>query len=355
VEISVRRAALSVAMMGCAALAAAGDTPRRDEAAPAPPPTVASTTLPPTTTTTLPPTTTTTLPPTYPLTGRPAPDAETRDRAAVTVKIDNAAAARPQAGLEHADLVYEEFTEGITRLVAVFHSTEAEVAGPVRSVRPADPDIVAPLGGVLGFSGGSPAAVEIALAAPFTSVTEGDVAVMYRRPGRFAPHNLYTATSGLRSRAPGDVPPPQPFGEFLRPGATFTGPDATPVSRVDLVPAPYITAAYDWDGSTNTWKRWTDGVPHLLEGDTRIAPTNVILQFANYVTFAFDAGVQYPEVVGTGEAWFFSAGLMVKGSWSKGSAAEPTRYATADGNVVALTPGQTWVHLLPLDAPVSTG
>src|SRR5215213_10174492 len=57
---------------------------------------------------------------TFPLTGVPVADAAKAARRAVAVKIDNNAAARPQAGLEKADVIYEEFTEGITRFVVVF-------------------------------------------------------------------------------------------------------------------------------------------------------------------------------------------------------------------------------------------
>ncbi|HEV2760509.1 MAG TPA: DUF3048 domain-containing protein, partial [Acidimicrobiales bacterium] len=137
-----RPALLAVLLLVLAALLAAGcsgsEKPVDKAAAEQPPP------EPETTTTTVAPTTTTTRPPTYPLTGLPAPDAATAARAAVAVKIDNVADARPQAGIRAADVVYEEFTEGVTRFIAVYHSNDAEVVGPVRSVRPADPVIVTP-------------------------------------------------------------------------------------------------------------------------------------------------------------------------------------------------------------------
>ncbi len=105
----------------------------------------------PTTTTTAP---TTTIPAQiYPLSGRPATDAGRAGRAAVAVKVDNVAEARPQAGIVTADVVYEELTEGVTRFIVVYHSDDAGLVGPVRSVRPADPVIVTPLGGLLAFSG----------------------------------------------------------------------------------------------------------------------------------------------------------------------------------------------------------
>ena len=138
--------------------------------------------------TTLPPaTTTTTLPPQALLTGLPQTDPAKLTRPAVTVKIDNAAAARPQSGLDSADLVYEEVTEGITRFVVVFQSTDADPIGPVRSVRPADPLIVSPLGGLLGFSGGQASIVQLVRNADIQFVDENATDVLYRRPGRRAP------------------------------------------------------------------------------------------------------------------------------------------------------------------------
>jgi hypothetical protein len=312
---------------------------------PAPPTTVAPTT---TTSTTTPP------PPTYPLTGRPVTDAGKAARAAVAVKIDNIADARPQSGIGHADVVYEEFTEGITRFIVVFQSDDAEVVGPVRSVRPADPVVVTPLGGVLAFSGGSPGAEALARAAPLTIVTENDTAVMYRRSFRVAPHNLYTSTGGLFSRVPPEAGSPRAFSPFLKEGENFFGPGVTAVSSLHVVPAPQVVADYEWDATTRTWARFTDGVRHVLE-DGQIGPTTVIVQFTPYSTFIDDDKVIYPEVVGSGEAWVLASGQMVKGTWTKDSPDAVTRFTNADGAPIVLPPGQTWVHLVAPGSSVTTG
>ena len=65
-------------------------------------------------------------------------DPTTQNRPALVVKIDNHAEARPQTGLNQADVVYEEEVEGITRFFAVFQSTQLD-AGRARSARPARP------------------------------------------------------------------------------------------------------------------------------------------------------------------------------------------------------------------------
>ena len=349
-----RPAPVAVIVLILAALVAAGYSSTGKAAAPAP---TSTTQAPETTTTTEPPTTTTTAPPpppTYPLTGRPATDAGIAGRAAVAVKIDNIIAARPQAGILAADVVYEEFTEEVTRFIVVYHSQDAEVVGPVRSVRPADPVIVTPLAGVFGFSGGSPGAVAVAAKTPLRLVMEDDLAVMYRRPGRVAPHNLYTSTAGLFSRVPADVGSPRPFATFLTEGTSFGGPGAMPVASIDMVPAPYVTAGYVWDSGSSTWLRTTDGAPHMVE-EGQIAPTTVIVQFTPYSYFIDDYSVQFPEVVGSGEAWIFAAGAMVPGTWHKESPGAVTNFVDSSGAPIAIPPGQTWVHLVAPGSSVTTG
>src|SRR5438309_8082921 len=91
--------------------------------------------------------------PTWPLSG--VASGPVTARPALAVKIENSIDARPQTGLNSADLVYEEVVEGgITRFCAVFQSTVPPQVGPVRSVRPMDASIAGPLHGILAFSGG---------------------------------------------------------------------------------------------------------------------------------------------------------------------------------------------------------
>src|SRR5690606_12965154 len=86
--------------------------------------------------------------------------------AAVSAKIDNHPEARPQMGLERTDIVFEELVEGgITRYVAVWHSDVPDLLGPIRSIRPMDPEIVGSFGGIIFYSGGQPRFVQMMQAA----------------------------------------------------------------------------------------------------------------------------------------------------------------------------------------------
>ncbi|MDP3209308.1 MAG: DUF3048 domain-containing protein, partial [Rhodoglobus sp.] len=73
----------------------------------------------------------------------------------IAAKIDNHEDARPQIGLNRADIVFEELVEGgITRYVAVWQSDIPDELGPIRSIRPMDPDIISPFGGIVAYAGG---------------------------------------------------------------------------------------------------------------------------------------------------------------------------------------------------------
>src|SRR5216117_2478023 len=68
-------------------------------------------------------------PPTCPLT-RVAPHHRIPDRPALAIKVENLPEARPQAGLEKADVVYEEPVEGgITRFIVVYQCQDADRVG----------------------------------------------------------------------------------------------------------------------------------------------------------------------------------------------------------------------------------
>lgn len=288
----------------------------------------------------------------YPLTGMPAVNPANAARRAITVKIDNNAQARPQAGLDRADVIYEEFTEGITRFVVVFQSSDAAMIGPVRSVRPGDPNIVKPLGGTLAFSGGSPAVLDVVKASGIPFITENDKDTLRRRSGRKAPHNLYTDTASLYKKAGAGSPPPV-FSTFLAPGSPPTAAGATAATRISLSPAPGVSATYQWDPAGGVWKRSTDGAPHALEGGGQISPRNVIVQYTPYANFPEDQKVKYPQTVGSGDAVVFIGGMQMKAKWSKPSATSVTAFTDTAGKPLALAPGQTWVHLQPTGSLVT--
>ncbi len=325
-----RRVTAVLAVAALVAIAAACS----DEAAPEP----KAKAKPAPTTTTAPP------PPNAPLTGVPDPTGLSITRPALTVKIENSPDARPQAGLDMADVVYEEVVEGgITRFIVIFNSAVPEPVGPIRSVRDMDPYIVWPLGGVFAFSGGAPGPVAAIREAPLNVQDEtaaGDA--MFRDPGRAAPHDLFGHTQALFDRGGQPLPPP-PLFTYLGAGEAFAG---EPVLQTRLGFSAGYDPTYSFDPTTNTWKRSYGFDPFLAASGVQVAPTNVVVQFIEYP--AYSQG----NTVGEGDVWVFAAGQLVRGRWIRPAREAPAQFVDAAGNPIKLVPGRTWVHLLPIGAAV---
>jgi hypothetical protein len=302
------------------------------------------------TTTTAAPTTTTVAPPTAPLTGLPDPGAASAGRPVLSVKVENTPDARPQVGIDQADVVYEEVVEGgITRFVAMFNSTVPGVIGPVRSVRAEDPDIVWPVGGIFAYSGGAQVNVDAINAAPVHAVDEdaaGPAMVRNQKdqPARQAPHNLYGLGQPLFDLGGTPKPPPPLF--------TYIANGAPPVTGQGVLNFHVgFEQGYDptwtWNSGTGTWDRAIDGTPQTVTGNGHIAPTNVVVQYTNYT------GEGEAQTVGEGAVWVFTDGTLREGRWVRPDKTQPAKYVDASGNPILLRPGRTWVEVLPLGSTVA--
>ena len=287
----------------------------------------------------------------YPFSGLPVPGGQAV-RPALEVKIDNEAGARPQAGLDLADVVYEEIIEGgDTRFLAVFQSTVPPSVGPVRSVRPTDPLIVWPIGGLFAYSGGTAKFIGLLHQAPVQDVGAGAAGFAYaRRPDRPSYHSLFASPARLwASLAPPPAPTTSRLFHFRPAGSAVANPGAAPVSHLDLVVGS-DRVGYDWDVASRTWKRSEEGTPHVADDGAQIAPTTVIVQFVSYVASPGDfdpahAPVFVAQLVGSGDAWFLSSGTLVRGRWWKPTPSAVISYTDAAGNPIAVLPGRTWVEL----------
>jgi hypothetical protein len=295
--------------------------------------------------------------PLAPLTGLPDQSEATASRPSIAVKIDNAPEARPQAGLDVADIVFEEVVEGgVTRFIAVFHSQAPPVAGPVRSVRPMDPSVLSAFHGLVAYSGGIPAFVALMRKAPVQDVNVDVATDAYSwDKSRSAPHNEYVSPEKLWPKAKGDYDdPPKAMFDFRAAGEPFGDADAPHV----VIPySPRQTSTYDWDAAAGAWKRGENGSPHVAASGAQIAPQNVVVQFVSMhsLDYVDQSGTKVVEstVVGKGDAWFLSGGRLTKGRWSKDSATAVTRYTDASGSPVKFSPGRTWVHFAPVGTPVT--
>ena len=294
--------------------------------------------------------TTTKAPPVAPLTGLPDPTGVAQSRSVVSIKIDNdSSLARPQAGIEQADVVWDEVVEGeSTRFLAMFQSQTPDVVGPVRSVRLTDPLIVWPVGGVFAFSGGAKYAVDGINLAPVKRIDESAAGnAMFRDSSRRAPHNLFARPADLFGMGGEPAPPPALFGYSPTPITTGAAVASVHISFSSREFAP----TYTWDGASGTWLRSTSAGPFMSRSGKQIAPTNVIVLPAAYAGGVGQIGAE-AQLVGQGAVKIFTNGHEIDGSWARADKAQRIEFKDAAGKPILLTPGSTWVELPDTSYPI---
>lgn len=289
----------------------------------------------------------------WPLTGVPVEEVPARP--SVSVKIENTSAARPQAGLEMADVVWENIVEfEVSRFIAVFHSQIPDEVGPIRSVRPVDPVVVAPLKGLLAYSGGQPGILQLVYNSPSQSVAhDAGAAGMYRVSHRSAPHNVYGSIEAFINQANADhqLAPERQFGfaaDAVLASAVVSG---TPATNLNFRLSGASNPAWDWDEATGTWLRSEGSSPATVASGARISAVNVVAITAEHPNTGFGAqnGALVPtyNLVGEGEAVVATGGRTIAGTWKKAGEADPLRVYAADGTELLLAPGNTWVEMIP--------
>src|ERR1700682_2908232 len=126
------------------------------------------------------------------------------------VQIENSILARPQSGLQQADLVYEYLAEGgITRMTVIYFKPSGnQRIEPVRSARPVTIRLWHAYHGVIFFSGANQKVLDMIAAEHVPALSESSDGGVYfaRDPSRRAPHNLYTngdlMAQGVQKYAP---------------------------------------------------------------------------------------------------------------------------------------------------------
>jgi Protein of unknown function (DUF3048) N-terminal domain/Protein of unknown function (DUF3048) C-terminal domain len=293
--------------------------------------------------TTEPETTTTVAGPTYPLTGLPATDPAVAARPAMVVKIDNHPDTRPQSGLNEADIVFEENVEHLTRFAAVFHSNVADPVGPIRSGRTQDVALLGSLNQpMFVWSGGNRRVTEAILASDLHQFNENS-GLLFRVRGLAKPHNLFANVSDIYAKAtPLYAPAPQPQFEYRDEGEAAKGDDIAAV-KLSMDGA---TVQWVWDSGSGGFLRFTDGKVHKdALHDEQVSTENVVVLFVDYAPSPADRNSPEAQTLGTGEAWVYSDGKVVKGTWTRNDRLEPFTLTSTEGDTMELTPGRTFVEL----------
>ncbi len=267
----------------------------------------------------------------------------------IAAKIDNTSAGLPQYGVSDADIVYVEQVEGgLTRLMAVYHSTLPTEIGNVRSVRTTDAELLPVFGTpALVFSGGAGGPIDALAATPVVAFS-GDAgsAGFWRSDARSAPYNLHANLQTVADAASGLTQPNNI-------GFVFAATDP----RVEAAP-PATSLAVQFPAA-RTGFSFTDGGYQLVRAGesqtdasgTPIVTDNVLFQNVDFEPDGNVDSVGSPSfishTVGSGTFTLYRDGHALSGNWNRPAADLPTQYLDGAGQPVPFKPGKTWVALVP--------
>jgi len=291
--------------------------------------------------------------PRSPFTGLPV-DQDVLERPLLIVKIENSENARPQTGMDAADIVIEELVEGgITRFMVLFHGDLPAVAGPIRSARPVDADLLSGLG-ASGFAySGARAEVEGLLAStPSIRVVEG-VDGFFRDDARRAPHNLYLVPETVlgvveRRGARPLIDIGWVFDEAVPDGALTCPPAAPgcadPGGSVVVEMSRAFRSGWTYDAAAGVYRRDQNGRPFAATGPGEVGAANVVILATRHYVGA--SGYDETDATTTGApAIVLRDGRRYEARWEKPTASDLLRVLTPDGEPFPFKPGATWLHL----------
>ncbi|MDP2211336.1 MAG: DUF3048 domain-containing protein [Candidatus Aquicultor sp.] len=272
-------------------------------------------------------------------------------RRPLAVMIENHVDARPQSGLSDACVVYETVAEGgITRFMAVFLHEGVATIGPVRSAREYFVDLARAYNALYVHCGGPATVYEVIKNLDVADLDEfANSEAYWRIKKRKAPHNLYTSTEKLWSKAKDRGFESQVF--YQKPN--FKDDDAPELrpsnASINLdFSKPEFRVHYEYDRNKNTYNRFMAGQPHKDAANNElISAKNVVVQYVPVAKIADDPkGRMQLNLRGTGQAMVFQDGRVIFATWQRQTVSEITRYFDSAGSEIKFNRGQTWIELV---------
>ena len=186
----------------------------------------------------------------------------------------------------------------------------------------------------------------------------------YRVEFRHAPYNYFTNYAALKAAvaaAPdGDQPAliaPWSFldtatGDPIAGG--FTG--SVPATTITIPYRAGFAVSYAYDVGTRTYGRTQDGEREVDGATGKAIAARDVVVILTEMHFTEDFGLDpagNPKLdmtlTGSGKGAIFRDGLRQDVTWTRPDIVDAFTFRNASGEVVLLSPGQPWIHIVPLD------
>jgi len=287
----------------------------------------------------------------YPLTG--IGTNESIDNRPIGVMVNNHTQARPQSGLQEADIVFEILAEArITRLLAFYQSEIPDVAGPIRSAREYYFTLANNYDALYVYHGAADIVNDMIVNRGIDhldgSIYDNDGTLFKRESFRDAPHNSYALLGAAYERAEEkgyETTVSQESLPFLTDDETadIAGEAA---NHVEIVYSdnPMNIVEYEYDPEAEKYIRYSDQEKTVeLDSGEEIQLDNVFVLETYHETI--DAqGRRSVDLEAGGNAYLMQKGKVQEVQWeNRDGRIVPVK----DGEVIGFVPGKTWVNVVP--------
>jgi hypothetical protein len=273
------------------------------------------------------------------------------DGAILVVKIDDTVAARPQIGIDRADVVYIEQVEGgLTRLAAVFSSEIPTLIGPIRSARISDIEILAQYGRVVfAYSGAQSKLLPVIAAANLHNYgAQRESPKIYTRDeSRTAPTNMVLRADLLLGKVRSDgreIATSRSMGWNF--GDLPNGGTAITEAKVNW---PATSYEVKWSSAEKRWLIFNKGVANMSAAGGQHGATTFLIQTVEILPSEYGdklGGITpYSKTIGTGTGFVLRNGKYFPATWSRPDELSGTTWRALDGSEIPFARGQLWIAL----------
>jgi len=270
------------------------------------------------------------------------------------VMINNHKAARPQAGLQEAYIVYEFLVEGgITRMLALYRDQNSSRIGSVRSSRHYFLDYVLENDAVYFHWGGSPQAYSDISSLKINNIDAvSSVFWKDKSLNRASEHTAFTSTDNMRSY----IEKKGIRNTTEQPLLLDYTTDYVDLSKVDenlvannvtIKYSHYQTVIYEYDSENKVYKRKAnDNLSVDLVTGNNYTTKNIIVYALEYTTID-SYGRRDMHNIGSGDAYYITNGYAVPITWEKKDRASQTIYKHKNGEEIKVSDGNTFIQVYP--------
>ncbi|MBX9975227.1 DUF3048 domain-containing protein [Cytobacillus firmus] len=285
----------------------------------------------------------------YPLTGF---GSETEvDGRAVAVMINNHPKARPQSGLNQADVVYEMLAEGdVTRFLAIFQSEQPEMIGPVRSSRDYYIELAKGYNSLYIAHGYSPEAKEL-LDQGYIDNLNGmqyDGTLFKRESFRQAPHNSYISfenvLKGAKERNYVMEDEPESLDFLSKEDAKAIQGEDADSAMISYLDNELFNVIYEYDAGLEKYKRHSNGeLTSDYKSGEPVLLDNIFIAEAEHKVVD-SSGRRDINLTSGGKGYLLQKGKVTEVEWKN---IDGRILPVLNGKQAGLVPGKTWINIVP--------